>query len=134
MQRAGDVIPQVVKISKNNIRNNSSKSFIFPRKCPSCDSNLINDEQNAITRCIDHSCPDQIIRTIEHFASKVAMNIEGFGKKIIEEFYKSKIIHNISDIYDIKNKKDQILDLSNMGEKKYTNLVNSINNSYHQPL
>ena len=134
VQRAGDVIPQVVKISKNNIRNNSSKSFIFPRKCPSCDSNLINDEQNAITRCIDHSCPDQIIRTIEHFASKVAMNIEGFGKKIIEEFYKSKIIHNISDIYDIKNKKDQILDLSNMGEKKFTNLVNSINNSYHQPL
>ena len=93
---------------------------------------LINDEQNAIARCIDHSCPDQIIRTIEHFASKVAMNIEGFGKKIIEEFYKSKIIHNITDIYDIKQK-DQILDLSNMGEK-FTNLVNSINNSYHQPL
>jgi len=134
VQRAGDVIPQIVKISENNKRNNSSENFLFPINCPACNSNLITEKENAITRCINYSCPDQIIRTIEHYASKVAMDIEGFGKKIIQEFYKSKIILNIRDIYNIKHKKDQILSLNNMGEKKFTNLIASINNSYHQPL
>ncbi|MBA31769.1 MAG: DNA ligase (NAD(+)) LigA [Chloroflexi bacterium] len=134
IQRAGDVIPQIVKISENNTRNNSSEKFLFPKNCPSCNSNLVLDKENAITRCISYRCSDQTIRTIEHFASKVAMNIEGLGVKIIQEFYSSKIITNIADIYKLKHKKEQILLLSNMGEKKYNNLIASIDNSYDQTL
>ena len=76
IQRAGDVIPQVVRRSENNLRDSNSKEFIMPLDCPSCSYKLIKHENEPFTRCINSECPEQIKRVIQHYASKQCLDIE----------------------------------------------------------
>ena len=132
IQRAGDVIPQVVKTSKNNPRSKNSTEFKMPKKCPTCNSLLIKNNNDPFTRCINSECPDQIKRLLEHFASKNCADIEGLGEGIIKQLFDNKIVTSIPEIYRIKQEK--LMNLEGFGEKSITNLLDSIENSKSQPL
>ena len=134
IQRAGDVIPQVLYVDVSK-RNKNAKGFSFPKKCPSCGSKTIKEfnsstkKKDAVTRCPDpnFNCKEILKEKLKHFASKDALNIEGLGKKVIDNFWNKKLIKYPYDIFD--------LDLNNLknfdgwGEKSINNLKNSINKS-----
>jgi len=128
IERAGDVIPHVVKViehSKNEIIN-------FPENCPACGSELVKAPDKPIIYCINVECPAQIKEKIIHFVSKDGFDIEGLGKKQIEKFLEKGIIKEIPDIFYIKNH-PEIKEWEGFGEKSFNNLVESIEKSKDIP-
>ena len=134
IQRAGDVIPQVLYVDKTKRGNNTSK-FNFPDKCPSCGSKTIKEfnyttkKKDAVTRCPDlkFNCKEILREKLKHFVSKDAFNIEGLGKKVIDNFWDKKLI---KDSYAIFNLNINILKkFDGWGEKSIVNLKNSIKKS-----
>ena len=126
IQRAGDVIPEVVKVIKEK-RNNQSIRYTIPDNCPSCDSKINKSSDEAKARCINNECPAQIEGKITHFVSKNCMNIDGMGNKIILLLIQNNLIKNFSDIFKISF--HDLIQLERMGEKSSNNLLNSINQS-----
>ena len=132
VERAGDVIPHVVSVDKKK-RTNMAKKFIFPKLCPSCGSetikefNKITKKFDAVRRCRNDNfdCERISIEKIKHFVSKDAFNIDGLGKKIVESFWKLKLIRNPSDIFKLDYEK--ISKLDGWGKLSAANLKYSIN-------
>ena len=132
IERAGDVIPHITTVDLKK-RSKNSKKFIFPLNCPSCGSktikeyNLITKKKDAVRRCSSegYECEKVSIEKIKHFVSKEALNIEGFGKKIVENFWKLKLIKLPQDIFNLDLKKIENLD--GWGEQSVKNLEYSIN-------
>ena len=131
VERAGDVIPHILSVDLKKRLNNSSR-FIFPNKCPSCGSktikefNNITKKKDAVRRCSsdDYNCEKISIEKIKHFVSKEAFNIDGFGKKIVESFWKLKLIKFPQDIFNLNFEK--IKDLDGWGNISVENLKYSI--------
>ena len=131
VERAGDVIPHVVSVDLK-MRDKNSKKFIFPVKCPSCGSNTIKDynettkKQDAVRRCTSegYSCEKIAIEKLKHFVSKEAFNIDGLGKKIIENFWNLKLIKFPQDIFNLDY--NEIKKLEGWGSQSVTNLKFSI--------
>ncbi len=126
VHKAGDIIPEVDRVNVDK-RKHDSEVYEMPKKCPSCGENVFHEESEADHRCTNPECPAQLLRNIEHFASKSAMNIDGMGPQIIELFYKNGLINGIADIYFLK--KSDIASLERMGEKSADNLLESIEKS-----
>ena len=134
IQRAGDVIPQVLKVDLSK-RDKNSKKFSFPKKCPSCGSKTIKEFNNntkkkdAVTRCPDpeFSCNEILKEKLKHFVSKEALNIEGLGKKVVENFWNKKLIKYPYDIFSLDL--NILKRMEGWGEKSINNLKNSINKS-----
>lgn len=126
IQKAGDVIPEVVAVLKEK-RTGNEKIFEMPRKCPVCGADAIREEGEAAVRCIGIECPAKQYRNIIHFASREAMNIKGLGENIIEEFLDRNMIKNISDLYTLKL--EDIASLKKNGTKFAQNLIDAINES-----
>ena len=126
IQKAGDVIPEVVKALKEK-RTGKEKDFEMPTKCPVCGADAIREEGESAVRCIGIECPAKQYRNILHFASREAMNIKGLGDNIIEEFLNRGLIKNIADIYNLKL--EDIASLKKNGKKFASNLIESINES-----
>tara|TARA_B100000787_G_scaffold150275_1_gene122720 strand:- start:685 stop:2715 length:2031 start_codon:yes stop_codon:yes gene_type:complete len=132
VERAGDVIPHVISVDLKK-RDKNSKKFIFPLNCPSCgkrtvkDYNEITKKQDAVRRCISegYECEKIAIEKIKHFVSKEAFNIDGFGKKIVENFWYLKLIKLPQDIFNLNY--NQIEQLEGWGKLSVTNLKFSIN-------
>ena len=132
IERAGDVIPHILSVDKNK-RNNESSKFIFPQKCPSCGSktikefNIITKKTDAVRRCASegYKCEKIAIEKLKHFVSKEAFNIEGFGKKIVENFWKLKLLKFPQDIFKLDFKK--VEKLEGWGMQSIQNLKYSIN-------
>ena len=131
VERAGDVIPHVVSVNINK-RKSNSKKFNFPKKCPcgfetTKDFNKITKKFDAVRRCPDRGfdCDRMAIERIKHFVSKEAFNIEGFGKKIVENFWNLNLIKLPQDIFKLDYKKIENLD--GWGKKSVANLKYSIN-------
>lgn len=104
IQRAGDVIPQVVTVRIDK-RPEHSQEFIFPHRCPECGAHAIREEDEAVRRCTGGlTCPAQAIERLKHFVSRDAFDIEGLGGKIIEDFYKEKLIVEPADIFTLKKR------------------------------
>jgi DNA ligase (NAD+) len=131
VERAGDVIPHVISVDLNK-RNNNSKKFIFPLNCPSCgnktskDYNEVTKKKDAVRRCISegYDCEKIAIEKIKHFVSKEAFNIDGFGKRIVENFWNLKLIKLPQDIFNLNY--DKIEKLEGWGKLSVTNLKFSI--------
>ena len=126
IRKAGDVIPEVVEV-KLDRRNENVKEFTMIDKCPMCNTPLIRKDANHF--CPNEHCPARKIEALIHFVSRPAMNIDGLGENIIEDFYNMKIISSIEDIYNLKNQKEELIELEGFGKKSIDNLLNSIENS-----
>ena len=131
VERAGDVIPRVISVDSKK-RNKNSKKFVFPQSCPSCGSKTIKDfneitkKQDAVRRCTSegYECEKIAIEKIKHFVSKEAFNIDGFGKKIVENFWKLKLINYPYDIFNLNY--NIIKNIEGWGEQSVLNLKYSI--------
>ena len=131
IERAGDVIPYIVK-SIPDTRTGSEKPVLFPKQCPSCNSTLIKDEEEAIWRCENILCKALEVERLIHFVSKGAMNMKGFGEANIRKFYELGIIKLIPDIYSIDY--TTIENLEGFKEKSIQNLKEAIATSKQQDL
>ena len=131
IERAGDVIPQIVK-SLADTRTGKEKKIIFPKTCPVCESKLFKEEEEAVWRCINIDCPAQVVERIIHFVSKDAMDIRGFGDANVRKFYEMDLLKDIPGIYTLDFKK--IGEIEGFGQKSIDNLQLAIDNSKKQPL
>ena len=127
VRKAGDIIPEVVR-SIPEKRQGSERVFEMPTRCPSCNEPVFRDDgEVAAVRCTNGACPAQLSRSIEHFASKGAMNIEGLGPQIVELLLKNHLIGDVSDLYLLRV--EQIEGLERMGKKSAQKLVSAIEGS-----
>ena len=126
LQRAGDVIPEIVKVIKEKRPNGTSK-YILPKFCPVCNSIIDKPVDHAVFRCKNYHCTAQIKGRITHFVSRNAMNIDGFGEKIINQLVNSNMINDVSDIFNLN--KNDLINLDRMGDKLANKLLNSVENS-----
>ncbi len=124
--RAGDVIPEVVKVIKEK-RTGQERRFIMPDKCPVCGEPVVRPPDEAIRRCLNINCPAQIKGSIQHFASKRAMDIDGLGEKLVEQLVDRRIIRDVSDLYVLS--KEDLLRLERMAEKSCQNILDAISAS-----
>jgi DNA ligase (NAD+) len=131
VERAGDVIPYIVK-PLTELRTGEEKPIRFPKHCPSCGDELFRSVEEAAWRCVNISCPAQVLERLMHFASKDAMDIRGLGAAIIEKFYKLGLLTSIPQIYQLDF--DAIGQLEGFGKKSIENLQGAIENSKKQPL
>lgn len=131
VQRAGDVIPEVVKVIESK-RTGTEKSFIMPLACPECGSEVVRPEGEAAHRCIGMACPAQIKERIRHFASRGAMDIEGLGEKLVAQLVDAALVHDPADLYALTP--DRLTGLERMAEKSAANLMAAIERSKNPPL
>ena len=127
VQKAGDIIPEVVK-SHPELRAPDVKEFFMPTVCPSCGEPVFYDaDEGAATRCTNSRCPAQLSRSIEHFASKDAMSIDGLGPQIVEALLKEGLITDAADLYSLSV--EDVAKMERMGEKSAQNLIDAIEKS-----
>ncbi|HOW57541.1 MAG TPA: NAD-dependent DNA ligase LigA, partial [Smithellaceae bacterium] len=131
IQRAGDVIPEVVKVITSR-RTGREKIFQMPEQCPECLSQIVRLEGEAAYRCINLSCPAQIKEHIRHFASRGGLDIEGLGEKVSARLFDAGLISNPADLYFLTAEK--LLALDRYGEKSVQNLIAAIEKSKNPPL
>lgn len=131
VERAGDVIPYIVKAMKD-LRDGTEEKIVFPTNCPSCETKLEKLEGEAAWRCPNYDCEAQAIQRLIHHVSKNAMDIEGFGKSIVERFYELGWVRNVADIYRLDYSK--MSELEGFGAKSATNLEAAINKAREQPI
>jgi DNA ligase (NAD+) len=126
IQRAGDVIPEVVQVVREK-RTGQEKKFRIPDLCPVCGSEVDKPQGEAVARCTGVACPAQLKETIIHFASREAMNIEGLGEKIIDQLVERGLIKDYADLYSLT--REEILGLERMGPKLAENILTAIEKS-----
>ena len=133
IRKAGDVIPEVVE-AKNERRTGKEKDFVMTKVCPICGSALNKSEEIVGSFCVNPKCPARNIESLCHFVSRNAMNIDGLGDKIIEDFYNYGYIKRYSDIYYLYKKREELISLEGFGNKSVDNLLDAIENSKHNSL
>jgi len=131
IQRAGDVIPEVVRVILEK-RPSDTKKFKMPANCPECGSDVVRYEGEVAHRCVNISCPAQLKEHIRHFASRGAMDIEGLGEKVSAQIFDAGLIADPADLYFLT--KDQLVALDRQAEKSAQNLIDAINKSKHPSL
>ena len=131
VQRAGDVIPEVVKVIESK-RTGTEKPFLIPEACPECGSEVVRLDGEAAHRCIGLACPAQIRERIRHFASRGAMNIEGLGEKLVAQLVEKALIEDPADIFYLTA--DGLMGLERMAEKSAANLTAAIERSKYPAL
>lgn len=123
VRKAGDIIPEVL----GSVEKHGNGVFTLPECCPVCGTKLVKSEEEAAVRCPNVECPAQISRSIVHFASKGAMNIDGLGPQIVHTLLDNKLITSVADLYTLSENK--LLQLDNFKEKSVNNLLNAIEKS-----
>lgn len=133
IRKAGDVIPEVVEV-KFDRRDGSEIPFKMIENCPICGSKLVKREGEVAYFCVNVDCDAKNIEGLIHYASRDTMNIEGFGDRIVEDFYNMGYLKNISDYYTLKNYKEELMELEGFGEKSISNLLENIEKSKNNSL
>ena len=126
VQRAGDVIPEVVKVIETQ-RTGDEIPFTMPTACPVCGSNVIREKGEAATRCINTLCPAQVKERIKHFAAKGRFDVDGLGAKLVDQLVRAGLLNSYADIFYLS--KETLEGLERMGPKSAENLINAIKNS-----
>ncbi|QYJ16561.1 DNA ligase [Rubrobacter xylanophilus DSM 9941] len=130
VERAGDVIPQVVRPIPEE-RDGDEREFRMPERCPVCGERVFRPEGEAITRCANVRCPAQALEHIIHWASRGAMDIEGLGEKLARRLFDLGLIRDVSDLYELRA--EQLVPLEGFGEKSARNLIRAIERSKERP-
>ena len=133
VHKAGDVIPEVVGPCLED-RTGNEREFVMPDKCPICGTSLVLTESGIDLKCPNDLCPARNIESLIHFCDRKAMNIEGLGERIIEDFYNMKFITSIIDIYNIKDRKEELIELEGFGDKSVNKLLDNIEKSKQNSL
>ena len=133
VERAGEVIPQVVRPLVER-RGCSDEEVHMPGKCPSCDQLVVRREGEAMSYCTNASCPAQLVRRIEHFVSRGAMDIEGLGVKQGEALIAAGLLNDVADIYMLNQHRDKLIEMERMANKSVSNLLSAIDRSRAQSL
>jgi len=131
IQRAGDVIPEVVKSIAEH-RNGSEQPVAMPTHCPVCGHALRKETGEAATRCVNAHCPAQRLRALIHFCSKAGLDIEGLGRKSMEQLFDLQLVRDLPDIFTLKH--EQLAGLPGWGEKSADNAIAAIEAAKHPPL
>ncbi|MGA9293459.1 MAG: NAD-dependent DNA ligase LigA [Ignavibacteriaceae bacterium] len=132
IEKGGDVIPKVVSVILSE-RDKKSKHVKPPENCPVCGSSLFKPEDEVAYYCVNSECPAQVKGRIEHFAARGAMDIEGLGEALINLFVEMGFLKTYADIYDLQEKREELVNIDRLGEKSVDNLLNSIEKSKKQP-
>ncbi len=132
IKRAGDVIPQVVKPILD-LRPPDSQPYQLPERCPSCGEPVVKPEGEVAVYCVNAACPAQLVRRVEYFVSRGAMDIEGFGTRVGEQLIQEGLIQDVGDIYALHEARERLLELEGFATKKVDNLLAAIEASKNQP-
>ncbi|GAB6282271.1 MAG: NAD-dependent DNA ligase LigA [Ignavibacterium sp.] len=132
IEKGGDVIPKIVAVVTNE-RNKNSKPTMPPEVCPVCASKLFKPEEEVGFYCINSECIAQVKEKIKHFASRGAMDIEGLGDALIDLFVEQQFLKNYADIYELKNYREELINIERLGEKSIDKLLKAIEKSKNQP-
>jgi DNA ligase (NAD+) len=132
VEKGGDVIPKVSGVVQEK-RGPDSSPFQMPAVCPECGSRIIRPAEEANYYCINTECPAQVRARIEHFAHRGAMDIEGLGEAAVDQLVGGGFVRNYADIYDLKGRKKELVELERWGEKSVTNLLEGIERSKERP-
>jgi DNA ligase (NAD+) len=133
IQKAGDVIPEVVEVVKSK-RTGNEVPFVMPEACPACGSEVSRLPGEVALRCFNPACPAQVLERIIHFTSRGAMDIEGMGPAAVQQFLEAGLISDVADIYSLPEKKEALLGLERKAQKSVENLLGAIEKSKTQPL
>lgn len=131
VQKAGDVIPEVVRVVTED-RTGDEKIFDMPKICPACGGNVHREGDEAAYRCTSPDCPAQLLRSLEHFVSRDAMDIEGMGPSVVEKLLENGLVKSCADLYYLKTEDIEVLD--KLGKKSAENLIKSIEKSKQNDL
>jgi DNA ligase (NAD+) len=129
VERAGEVIPHVLKVVKDG---KDRKPFRMPKNCPVCGSTIHRAEGEVAYRCVNAACPAKLKESLQHFAGRHAMNIDGLGEKIVDQLVEQKLVKDVADLYALKVEK--VAGLERMAEKSAQNLVEEVQSSKKNPL
>lgn len=132
VRKAGEIIPEVIRV--NFEKRENVEEFKMIENCPDCGSKLVKEEDEAAYYCLNSNCNGRILASLIYFASRPAMNIEGLGEKLVEDLYNRGYLKKVTDIYYLKNFKDELMEIEGMGEKSVTSLINAIEESKNNPL
>jgi len=129
IERAGDVIPKVVKV----VQQLGKEAYVIPLRCPACKEKIVKEKEEEVAyRCLNSDCPAQLERSLLHFAGRDAMDIEGLGEAVISQMVKLKYLKGLADIYKLKL--EQLLKLDLFKEKKANNLLSAVQKSKSRDL
>jgi len=131
VHKAGEIIPEVLKVVEDK-RSGTEKEFRMPANCPSCGSEAIRLSGEAARRCLNPSCPAQLVEKLVHFASRRAMDIEGLGPAVAEMLYNHDLVRDVGDLYYLNT--EDLISLPRMAEKSAENLINALEKSKDNPL
>jgi DNA ligase (NAD+) len=134
VERGGDVIPKVVKVIEDKDHPRGHRKFEMPEHCPVCGGNVVRTPGEADHRCVNANCPAKLQGTILHFASRHVMNIDGLGEALVNQLTERGLVKNVADLYKLKLKRDDLLQLERMGEKSAENVLAEIEASKNLPL
>ena len=129
IERAGEVIPHVLKVVKEG---KNRREFRMPKKCPVCGSAVHRVEGEVAYRCVNSACPAKLKESVQHYAGRHAMNIDGLGEKIVDQLVERGMVKDVADLYSLKV--EDVAELERMGEKSAQNLIDEIEGSKKQPL
>jgi len=130
VRKAGEIIPEVVRVLKE-LRPADARSFTMPTHCPECNQPVVKPENEAVTRCINASCPAILRGALIHWSSRDALDINGLGEKLVQQFVEHGLVHSVADLYDLTT--ERLMTLERMGQKSAQKLVNAIAHSKDQP-
>ena len=131
VERAGDVIPYVVKVLDEK-RSGAEKTFVMPERCPVCGSAIYREEGEAAYRCVGISCPAKLKESLKFFGSRGAMDVEGLGEKLIDQLVERGLVGDVADLYSLT--KEQLAELDRMAEKSAQNLLDALERSKNSTL
>lgn len=133
VEKAGKIIPHVVRVEEH-LRTGDETEYQFHESCPECSGELIQDEGGVFVRCVNPSCPAQLRESLQHFASRGAMDIEGLGEKLVVQLVDAELVKSFGDLYSLKDRRDDLLALERIGEKSADNLLAGIEATRDRPL
>jgi DNA ligase (NAD+) len=134
VERGGDVIPKVVKVVEDKEHPRGHTSFHMPEHCPVCNSKIRHKEGEVDYWCVNLNCPARLQGSILHFAGRSVMNIDGLGESLVNQLHQHGFLKDVADIYTLKDKRSQLVELERVGAKSVDNLLAEIENSRKLPL